>query len=247
MEQFPIREMVPLMMDDFKPSIWPVSNKNLTNNDEILDYLSINVYSKGASLLRLVDYIFGDTQFLQAVKNILPITDVSNILPTFYSQFDLPTVLNTTITTEEFLRSWLEEINYPLVTIDWIPSSPESNITKLTFRQARYYGSYVLDDTGLDLNYLWKVYMECDLGGSYDANTWDVMDNYAPSRLKFMFDQPNITIELENEEYLWIKCNKNFYSFQVTEYIYKEGNPFDIWGYFEELVPQVSCFVRYLV
>ncbi len=53
MEQFPLREMIPLMIDDFKPNIWPISNKNLTNNQQILDYLSINIYSKGASSIRI--------------------------------------------------------------------------------------------------------------------------------------------------------------------------------------------------
>ncbi|CAF4382051.1 unnamed protein product, partial [Adineta steineri] len=102
MEQFPIREMVPLMMDDFKPSMWPISNHNLTNNEEILDYLSTHIYSKGASLLRLMEYVVGNDTFQTAVRSIFNETDVSNILNTFYSNLILPAALNTSITAEDF-------------------------------------------------------------------------------------------------------------------------------------------------
>ncbi|CAF4398075.1 unnamed protein product, partial [Rotaria magnacalcarata] len=92
-----------------------VSNKNLATNEEILDYLSISVYNKGASLLRLLEHIVGDDVFQSAVSQVVSISDTSNILSTFYSNFNFNEALNTTVTAEEFLRSWLEEKNYPIV------------------------------------------------------------------------------------------------------------------------------------
>ncbi|CAF0756114.1 unnamed protein product [Adineta steineri] len=240
MEQFPIREMVPLMMDDFKPSMWPISNHNLTNNEEILDYLSTHIYSKGASLLRLMEYVVGNDTFQTAVRSIFNETDVSNILNTFYSNLILPAALNTSITAEDFFHSWLDERNYPIVTVDFFPSNGTENKTTITFFQARYFGSFALDSSSLDPNYKWKIYMECDLGGSKDGDIWNLTDNHAPKKINFMFDSSTETFELD-EEYLWIKCNKDFYSFQVTEYVYKGGDPHTLWQAFE-LVFRDSIF-----
>ncbi|CAF1272210.1 unnamed protein product [Rotaria sp. Silwood1] len=232
MEQFPMREMIPLMMDDFKPSIWPVSNKNLTNNAQILDYLSVYVYSKGTSFLRLLEYIVGNEAFQSAVQEIISIKDVSMILKTFYSKLVLPPTLNTASTPEEFLRSWLEEKNYPLVTVEFIPSNDTTKSTTINFRQARYYGSFASNSSSSNLNYVWKIYMECDLGGVRDENSLNLTDNHAPSKIKFMFESSNHTIVIPNEEYVWIKCNKDFYSYQVTEYLTKEADMYELWQHF---------------
>jgi aminopeptidase N len=235
MEQFPIREMVPLMMNDFKPSISPVSNKNLTNNEEILDYLSPDIYSKGASLLRLLEYIAGNETFQTAVRDIFSVTDVSNVLNTFYSNFDFNTLLNTTtITAEEFLRSWLEERNYPIVTIDFIP-----NNKTLIFRQTRYFGSFALDNSALDPNYVWNIYMECDIGGFQNETDYNLTANYVSSRLKFIFQSSTEVIQLSDDEYIWIKCNKDFYSYQVTEYVSYEEDKHALWQRFELLFNEV--------
>ncbi|CAF0728875.1 unnamed protein product [Adineta steineri] len=244
MEQFPIREMVPLMMDDFKPSMWPISNHNLTNNEEILDYLSTHIYSKGASLLRLMEYMVGNDTFQTAVRSIFNETDVSNILNTFYSNLVLPAALNTSITAEDFFHSWLDERNYPIVTVDFIPSNGTENKTTITFFQARYFGSFALDSSSLDPNYKWKIYMECDLGGSKDGDIWNLTDNHAPKKINFMFDSSTETFELDGE-YLWIKCNKDFYSFQVTEYVYKGGDPHTLWQAFELVFRMNQLFALY--
>ncbi|CAF0931516.1 unnamed protein product [Rotaria sordida] len=238
MEQFPIQEMVPLMMDDFKPSIWPVSNKDLTNNAQILDYLSVNIYSKGASFLRLLEYIIGNEAFQAAVIDILSINDVSMIIKTFYSNLDFSQILNTTVTPEEFLRSWLEEKNYPLVTVDLITSNDTIKSTIINFRQARYYGSFALNSNSSNPNYVWKIYMECDLGGARDGNSWNLTANLASSRIKFMFESLTHTIELSNEEYAWIKCNKDFYSYQVTEYKAHNADIYELWQHFVYLFDQ---------
>jgi aminopeptidase N len=226
MEQFPLREIIPFMIDDFKPNIWPISNRNLTNNQQILDSLSIHIYSKGASLFRLLEYIVGIERFQIAVRNILLINDLN----TFYSNFD--TLLNTTITVEEFIRSWIEERNYPLVTINFI----SNNDTTLIFHQTRYLG---LNDSSLDSNYAWKIYMECDLGGLHDVDGWNYTANYAPSKLKFIFDSSTYNITLPDVEYLWIKCNKNFYSYQITEYVSDGEDIYGLWRTFEYLFTEV--------
>jgi len=230
MEQFPLREMIPFMIDDFKPNIWSISNNNLTNNEQILDSLSINIYSKGSSLFRLLEYIVGIERFQISIRNILLINDLSNKLNIFYSNFD--TLLNTTITVEEFINSWIKERNYPLVTINFI----SNNDTTLVFHQTRY---SVLNNSLLNQNYNWKIYIECDLGGLRDVNGWNYTANYSPSKIKFILDSSIYNITLPNVEYLWIKCNKDFYSYQITEYISSTDDIYGLWRTFEYLFNEV--------
>lgn len=236
MEQFPLREMMPLMIDDFKPNILSISNKNLTNNEQIIDYLSLNLYSKGASLLRLLEHIVGDEIFRTAVSNIILIDDLSNVLDTFYSNFD--TLLNTTVTVEEFLRSWIEEKSYPLVTVNFT----SGNDTRLIFHQIRYSGLFQSNDSLLEENNTWKIYIECDLGGLNDGGSWNFTGNYNSSRIKFFFETSTHTIDLPDEEFLWIKCNKNFYSYYITEYITNGEDTYSLWRSFYFLFTEVCRF-----
>ena len=239
MDQFPIREMMPLMMDDFKPSIWPVSEQNLTNNEQILDYLSTHIYSKGASLLRLLEHISEADVFQTAVTGLLSVTSVSDILPTFYSNFDLSSAVNTNVTTEEFLRSWLEERNYPILTIDVIPNDVPDKNTTLIFRQTRYFGSAELDSSSLDVNYKWKMFVECDLGGSNENDNFNLTADVDKSRIKFILESSTEVVQILDKEYLWIKCNKDFYSYQVTEYVLENDDPHGIWQRLELLFKNV--------
>ncbi|UJR37821.1 hypothetical protein I4U23_030511 [Adineta vaga] len=242
MEQFPIREMMPLMMDDFKPSIWAVSEQNLTNNAQILDYLSTHIYSKGASLLRLLEYICGIEAFQNGVISIISTSNALDVVPRFYSNFNLSASINTTLTAEEFLRSWLEERNYPILTIDVVPNNETQKNTTLVFRQARYFGSSVLDDNSLNMNYTWKMFVECDLGGSNEADVFNLTANHAKSKIRFILESSKEVIQILDEEYLWIKCNKDFYSFQVTEYVLEDDDPHGIWQRLELLFRDDTIF-----
>jgi hypothetical protein len=170
--------------------------------------------------------------FQSAVRNILPVNDLATVLNTFYSNFDL--ILNTTTTVEEFLLPWLEEPNYPIVTIDFIPKNETYQNTTFIFRQNRYSGSFENNQ-----NSIWKIYMECDLGGIQDNDIWNLTANYAQSKIRFLFDSSIHTIEYFNEEYLWIKCNKNFYSYQVTDYISDGDDRYGLWRIFEFLFNEV--------
>ena len=238
MEQFPVREMVPLMMDDAKPSIWPVSNKDFTSNEQIIDSLSPMTYSKGASLLRLLENVVGDEKFQAAVIDALTAPGGSGILTTFYSSLSSEPILGTTVTPEAFLRSWIEERNYPLVTVDFIPGNDSSNATAI-FRQTRYLGSFSLNDSSLDRNYLWKIYMECQVGGVIAGESVNLTGNIEPTTRKFLLQTATETVDLLNGDYAWIKCNKDFYSYQVTEYVSYTDDSHLLWEYFELLFNQV--------
>ena len=228
MEQFPLREMISSMSHDFKPSILPISNRNITTNEQILDSLSVDLYSKGAALFRLLEYLVEPDQFQSAVRNVLPVSDLSNVLTTFYTSFDV--LLNTSMTVDEFLRPWLEERNYPIVTIEFIPQNETYQNTTIIFRQNRYSGSLPSNQGSI-----WNIYIECDLGGTDHSGLSNLTDNYKESEINFLFKSSVYTWELPNEEYLWIKCNKDFYSYHLTEYLFDGENRFGLWRSFQSL------------
>ena len=215
MEQFSVREIVPYMIDDFKPSAWLISNRNLASNRQILDTTSINIFSKSTSLLRLIEHISGDEIFQSAVRSIVSVKDLSTVLNTFYSNFD--TILNDTISVKEFLESWITKRNYPQVTVELLARNETFRNTTIIFRQNHYSGLFDSNQSST-----WIIYMECDVGGFDNNGDWNVTANYIESRFKFIFNSSTHTIELPDEDYLWIKCNKNFYSYLITKYVSEE-------------------------
>src|SRR5579871_3125408 len=98
------------MWEDAKPSSHPVVVKNITGVLEILSYLDAITYYKGSSILRMLEKIVGADQFRTSLQNYLKsyAFNVGN-LNMFYN--DLFTNINGTGT--EFIKTWLDEINYP--------------------------------------------------------------------------------------------------------------------------------------
>jgi aminopeptidase N len=237
--------MVPLMMDDSKPSIWPVSNKDLIGNDQIVDSVSAFIYGKGASLLRLLEHIIGEQRFQSAIHNALSADNQSSLSNAFFLTLNNETILSSDIKPEAFLRSWLEERNYPIVTVDFLPSNSTSPNTTVTFRQSRYLGSVSLNDSSLDRDYTWKIYMECQLGGSSIGDTVNLTSNIELMTEKFIFQSAIQTLEFPNKNYQWIKCNKDFYSYQVTEYVSYSDDQHLLWQYFDLLFREVEHFASH--
>lgn len=239
MEQFAVREITPFMMDDMKPSSWRVSNKNLTNNQDIIESLSPLIYSKGASILRLVDYIVGEEQFKNSLISSGASSNKPSKLNDFYAALGSDNILNSTTTAESMIRSWVEEQNYPVVTVEFNPTNESNPDLRLAFRQNRFTGNYFGTDSGINLNYIWRIYMECQLGGSetIDFDNSSGLDDV--ETIQFVLDTETKEIILPNSTHLWIKCNKDFYSFLVTDYDYNDFDRQTIWERFESLTYEV--------
>ena len=241
MEQFPVREMVPFMMDDAKPSTRPVSNANLASNEQILDCLSPSAVSKGASLLRLLEHILGANTFQAAVIDAIQSNNGSDALTGFYSNMNTGIAVNSSVTVPSLLRTWLEERNYPIVTVDVVRNNDTTqNTTTLVFRQSRYLASPSFNTSALTPNYLWNIYLECQLGGSTDGNGQNLTSNVEMTTRKFLLETPTTTVELKDVDFLWIKCNKDFYSYVVTEYVTNDDDQLRLYDYFELLFNTVG-------
>lgn len=77
--------------------------------------------------------------------------------------------------------------------------------------------------------------MECQLGGSetIDFDNSSGLDDV--ETIQFVLDTETKEIILPNSTHLWIKCNKDFYSFLVTDYDYNDFDRQTIWERFESL------------
>ncbi|CAF1247472.1 unnamed protein product [Rotaria sordida] len=203
-------DTIPAMWDDAKPSSHAIVIENLTNVPEIMSYLDAITYSKGISLMRMLEKIVGPEKYRTNLQDYLLINafDVGN-LNMFYDGL----LINITNGTE-FMKTWLNEVNYPLLNVNL---NVENGDTKLVFTQSRFIISNALNSSNLNKNYRWKINIECVLGGNYPNSD---TTNIGGDRIKFILENEQENRVLPGKSYSWIKCNRNFQSFYVTEYIF---------------------------
>jgi aminopeptidase N len=149
-------EVIPVMWDDAKPSSHPVVVRNVTSPADIISIFDSITYSKGASILRMLEKIVGSNTFRDGLRDYLSINAFDVGDPSiFYNK------LFTNISGEAFMKNWLEELNYPILNVHL---KTDNNGTSVTFNQSRFIISNALDASNLTSDYRWKINMECVLG-----------------------------------------------------------------------------------
>ncbi|UJR17738.1 hypothetical protein I4U23_004636 [Adineta vaga] len=198
-------DTIPIMWDDAKPYSHSIVVENATSISEILSYLDGLAYSKGISLMRMLNKIVGEEVFRENLQEYLR-SNAFNVgdLNRFFNR-----TLNNRTNGKEFMKSWLNEMNYPLVNIDL---TNEDKSTKLSFTQSRFILSDIFDISNLNKNYRWKINLDCILGGNYSDSDID------HERINFILENEQETRTISNKTYSWIKCNRDFQSFHVTKY-----------------------------
>lgn len=151
-------DVIPVMWDDAKPSSHPIVVDNVTTAAAITSLFDSITYSKGASILRMLERIVGSDRFRISLQDYLTSNrfDVGDPNTFYNGLFD-----NGSISGEEFMKSWLEEQNYPLVHVDL---SVRNGNTTLVFTQSRFIISNVLDTSHLKEDYRWKINITCAAG-----------------------------------------------------------------------------------
>jgi len=149
-------DVIPVMWDDAKPSSHPIVVQNVTSAAEITSLFDSITYSKGASILRMLEKIVQSDIFRESLQEYLKVNAFNVGDPnTFYNG------LFVNRSGEEFMKNWLEEQNYPLLHVNL---TNENNTTKLIFTQSRFIISNALNSSGLNQNYRWKINITCVLG-----------------------------------------------------------------------------------
>ena len=145
------------MWDDAKPSSHAIVVQNVTSPAEITSLFDSITYSKGASILRMLEKIVGSEKFRTNLQDYLTINAFGVAdLNMFYDKL-LTNITNGT----EFMKTWLNEMNYPLLNVNL---TVENGETKIVFTQSRFIISNALNTSGLDQNYRWKINIKCVLG-----------------------------------------------------------------------------------
>jgi glutamyl aminopeptidase len=147
------------MWDDAKPSSHPIIVKNVTSAAQITSLFDSITYAKGASILRMLEKIVGSDKFRLALQEYLKINAFDVGDPSvFYNK------LFGNMSGEDFMKNWLEELNYPLLNVNL---TVENGETKVVFTQSRFIISNALNASALDKNYRWKIHVQCVLGRKY--------------------------------------------------------------------------------
>ncbi|CAF0843285.1 unnamed protein product [Didymodactylos carnosus] len=237
-QQIVVRDIVPALWHDSKPSSHPLSNNNITTNAEIINLFDSITYLKGASVLRMFENIVGADQFQGATQIYLQRNrfDIGN-------PSDFYTSLNWTFvqtTAEEYIKSWLEEPNYPLLSVHMDATNPSG--TTITFRQSRYIGAIELDDSNLNRNFRWKINIYCTVGGIDNGTIASLTENANEPLVQLLLQTENDTVSIPGKQYAWIKCNKDFNGFYVTEYSVTNQEESQIWDNYEQLFVITETF-----
>jgi glutamyl aminopeptidase len=188
------------MWDDAKPSSHAIVVRNVTSSADITSLFDSITYSKGASILRMLEKIVGSNTFRDGLRDYLTMNAFDVGDPSiFYNR------LFTNISGEEFMKNWLEELNYPILNVYL---NVDNNGTYVTFNQSRFIISNAFDLSNLTSNYRWKINIQCVLGGnSSETDT-----------IEFILETERETQVLAGKFYTWIKCNRDFQGFYVTNY-----------------------------
>ena len=149
-------DVIPVMWDDAKPSSHAIVVRNVTSAADITSLFDSITYSKGASILRMLEKIVGADVFRDGLRDYLTSNAFGVGDPSvFYNN------LFTNISGEEFMRNWLEEMNYPMLHVHL---KVDENGTEIVFNQSRFIISDVLDASKLNDGYRWMINIQCILG-----------------------------------------------------------------------------------
>lgn len=219
--------VVPVMWDDAKVSSHPILVKNVTDAETISSLFDSITYSKGASILRMLENTVGSNRFRDALREYLAINAFSVGDPNvFYDK------LFDDISGADFMKNWLEEPNFPLVTVNLSVSNGNTNVV---FTQSRFLISSVLNSSALNSTYRWQIQLRCVLGG--DPSGSDT-SNIGGDELVFLFDNEQTTKTITGKTYSWIKCNRDFGGFYATDYRFSGA----IWQRFSNVIEGQTDF-----
>ena len=242
-------DIIPVMWDDGKPSSHAIVMRNVTGATEITSLFNSITYSKGASILRMLEKIVGSDVFRDRLRDYLTMNAFNVGDPSiFYNN------LFTNISGEEFMRNWLEESNYPILHVHL---SSNENGTEISFNQSRFIISTALDASKLNSDYRWKINVQCILGqlidlcisksltngqifSGIDSDDFNMNDT---TIIEFMLETEAETRSFPDQKYTWIKCNRHYQGFFVTLYS-SDTSPKTMWEKFANLLeigPTVRC------
>ncbi|KAL1501645.1 hypothetical protein ABEB36_006939 [Hypothenemus hampei] len=148
--QLVVKEQQDALKVDAYPNSIPLSNKaeNVATKADLSTEFGTISYSKGASIIKLINYLLGDDAFHNALSKYLTAFKYSNPTAVNLTHY-LQSSYNGTVNLEIVLNEWINASGYPLVTV----TVNENNTISISTRKF----SSSLNQTGEDLTSKWWI------------------------------------------------------------------------------------------
>ncbi|XP_001358398.3 glutamyl aminopeptidase [Drosophila pseudoobscura] len=175
--------------------------QTVENPDQITEIFDTITYSKGSSLVRMVEDFLGETIFRQAVTNYLneykyTTAETSN----FFAEIDK---LGLDYNVTAIMLTWTVQMGLPVVTVEKI-SETEYKLTQKRFLSNP--NDYDADHEPSEFNYRWSIPI-----------TYTTSGESTVQRVWFYHDQSEITITLP-AAVQWIKFNSEQVGYYRVNY-----------------------------
>ncbi|XP_058986730.1 glutamyl aminopeptidase-like [Musca domestica] len=183
----------------------PIVQK-VENPDQITEIFDTITYSKGSSIIRMLEDFLGSDNFEHAVTNYLNEFKYKNaVTDDFLTEIDK---LNLGFDVKAIMRTWTEQMGLPVVEVEQISATQYKLTQKRFFSNPDDYNG-VYDDSPFD--YKWSIPITYKTSASSDVQ-----------RVWFYYDQNAVTINLPSAVE-WIKFN-----FDQVGY-YRVNYPISMW------------------
>ncbi|XP_015116430.1 glutamyl aminopeptidase isoform X1 [Diachasma alloeum] len=207
MNRFLPETLHPVFITDAKLSSHPIV-QTVANPDEITAIFDVITYSKGASVLRMLDNFVGSETFNWGVTTYLNQFEYSNA-----ETADLFRILQTSagnkINITAIMDTWTRQMGFPVVNVT-------RKGTTFTLTQKRFLADpdAVYDPTESDYGYKWTIPI-----------TYITDQNAVPTLIWFDKDAPKLEIKLP-EPAEWVKFNHDQVGYYRVNYDIQEWNSF---------------------
>lgn len=218
-EQFVTEELIHVLVDDAFPSSHPVIKE--VDSIEEIDQLFDNVEtSKGAAILRMIEYEIGSNDLYVGLKAYLTSCAASGIgdASTFWNSLDPIRIW----TAQSFSDRWLRQSNYPLIRAQIIQKDGKYY---LNVTQERFRSDFTIttdpDPYPSPYNNEWFIPLTCTFG----------IKTSGEENPEFQFNIESKAYESligdGNTAYQWLHCDVAFAGYYLIEYT---ANNWDLLG-----------------
>ncbi|CAD6993566.1 unnamed protein product [Ceratitis capitata] len=180
--------------------------QTVANPDQITEIFDTITYSKGSSIIRMLEDFIGAENFQKAVTNYLNEYKYKNaVTDNFLTEIEK---LGLDIDVKSIMNTWTEQMGLPVVEVEQV-SATQFKLTQKRFfsNPDDYSGTY--DDSRF--NYKWSIPI-----------TYKTNNDTEAVREWFYYDQPELIIELTAVPQ-WIKFNYDQIGY------YRVNYPADLW------------------
>ncbi|XP_005182090.2 glutamyl aminopeptidase [Musca domestica] len=203
-DQFIISELHGVMKLDSTLASHPIVQK-VENPDQITELFDSITYSKGASVIRMLEDLVGADKFRQATTNYLNKMRYSNAETNdFLNEVE---ALKFDFDVKLIMRTWTEQMGLPVVEVKRQGDTFILSQKRFLANPEDYNGNH--DDS--PFNYRWSIPI------TYFTNA-----NGDVQRTIFNYDDREVTLTVP-EDIEWIKLNKNQVGYYLVNY------PTDVW------------------